>query len=901
MAQRQRMGSAFGSSHGQVPNNGSSGMLIGMRSPNSLHASTTLSQTQQTSQYSFGNSYASIVAGDDTLAVDEEDIAAAVIDEHLMREEYASRRPSAISRDYSEPSSAISPTLSHTSQTRTDEDILPSRSGSTPPIYNNLTATMINSSGSTSNSSSQIQSPFPQMAFAAQLRDRVGSIAEATRDAEILASMKTMQLEGVSSPSMDNIYDDRRRIGSSASSSPFPSFSSSTSAFTSPTQQHYGVSDGYPVPQRQPMWSAGPHNEERFYQSQRMLMHSQTSSMSEYDMSYGGNQPAVQTDILQEFRNPRQYSRGGMSPSADSSFDYRNRPMSQAYYSSPISPAGGGPKFGANSLQQPQQIQQVPLPVQHQQRGAQGIPPMPSGKKHRPRSTQMPQLSVSTKQSSATGSNMYRGQTPTFEYTSSSSFARNSISGPTSGNSSQSASSSAPPPLNRRQTLPLTTLSSAATDDFPHGVRSPLLEEFRSSKGKKYELKDIYGHVVEFSGDQHGSRFIQQRLETANSDEKETIFGEIRSNSLQLMTDVFGNYVIQKFFEHGNQMQKTILAKQMEGHMLTLSLQMYGCRVVQKAIEHVLVDQQAKLVEELEGHVLRCVKDQNGNHVIQKAIERVPAEHIEFIIRSFNQQVYDLATHPYGCRVIQRMLEHCDDEAQNSILQELHSYSSYLVQDQYGNYVIQHVIERGKPEDREKIIMVVRDNVLQFSKHKFASNVVEKCIVYGDSRQRQTVIDEILRVKSDGSLPLTAMMKDQFANYVIQKLLDVTSGQQRDNLVLKITPHLQALKKYSYGKHLVSIEKLMYLSTDKPLPLSPLSSSATEKQTQFAVSPHSSVSAEQQTPSDGSSSDETSTPPPTFQEIRSAENSFSSASSAPPISSLSDMIKDDRTVVTNVH
>jgi mRNA-binding protein PUF3 len=94
--------------------------------------------------------------------------------------------------------------------------------------------------------------------------------------------------------------------------------------------------------------------------------------------------------------------------------------------------------------------------------------------------------------------------------------------------------------------------------------------------------------VVEFSGDQHGSRFIQQKLETANSDEKEVVFSEIRPNSLQLMTDVFGNYVIQKFFEHGNQLQKSILAKQMEGHVLTLSLQMYGCRVVQKVMAAVL-------------------------------------------------------------------------------------------------------------------------------------------------------------------------------------------------------------------------------------------------------------------------------------------------------------------------
>ena len=88
--------------------------------------------------------------------------------------------------------------------------------------------------------------------------------------------------------------------------------------------------------------------------------------------------------------------------------------------------------------------------------------------------------------------------------------------------------------------------------------------------------------MVEFSGDQHGSRFIQQKLETANSDEKEQLFREIQPNALQLMTDVFGNYVIQKLFEHGNQVQKRVLAEQMKNHVTELSMQMYGCRVVQK-------------------------------------------------------------------------------------------------------------------------------------------------------------------------------------------------------------------------------------------------------------------------------------------------------------------------------
>ena len=114
------------------------------------------------------------------------------------------------------------------------------------------------------------------------------------------------------------------------------------------------------------------------------------------------------------------------------------------------------------------------------------------------------------------------------------------------------------------------------------------------------------------------------------------------------------------------------------------------------------------------------------------------------------------------------------------------------------------MIERGKPEDREKIIAGVIGQVLELSKHKFASNVVEKCVACGTFDDRQRIIDEISEVNADGSSPLLAMMKDGFGNYVIQKLLDVTDGEQRAQLVSKIKPHLLALKRFTHGKHLSS-------------------------------------------------------------------------------------------------
>ncbi|KAI3526187.1 hypothetical protein L1887_05430 [Cichorium endivia] len=347
-------------------------------------------------------------------------------------------------------------------------------------------------------------------------------------------------------------------------------------------------------------------------------------------------------------------------------------------------------------------------------------------------------------------------------------------------------------------------------DGGDNSFASSLLEEFKSNKTKSFELSEITGHVVEFSADQYGSRFIQQKLETATTEEKNMVFQEIFPQALTLMTDVFGNYVIQKFFEHGMPLQRRELAGKLLGHVLTLSLQMYGCRVIQKAIEVVDLDQKIKMVEELDGHIMRCVRDQNGNHVIQKCIECVPEQHIQFIITTFFDQVVTLSTHPYGCRVIQRVLEHCEDqETQNKVMTEILACVSMLAQDQYGNYVVQHVLEHGKPNERSIIIHELAGKIVQMSQQKFASNVVEKCLTFGDASERQLLVNEMLGT-TDENEPLQAMMKDQFANYVVQKVLETCSDQEREHILTRIKIHLNALKKYTYGKHIVArVEKLV--------------------------------------------------------------------------------------------
>ncbi|XP_054959454.1 pumilio homolog 1 isoform X23 [Pan paniscus] len=348
------------------------------------------------------------------------------------------------------------------------------------------------------------------------------------------------------------------------------------------------------------------------------------------------------------------------------------------------------------------------------------------------------------------------------------------------------------------------------SDVMPSG-RSRLLEDFRNNRYPNLQLREIAGHIMEFSQDQHGSRFIQLKLERATPAERQLVFNEILQAAYQLMVDVFGNYVIQKFFEFGSLEQKLALAERIRGHVLSLALQMYGCRVIQKALEFIPSDQQNEMVRELDGHVLKCVKDQNGNHVVQKCIECVQPQSLQFIIDAFKGQVFALSTHPYGCRVIQRILEHCLPDQTLPILEELHQHTEQLVQDQYGNYVIQHVLEHGRPEDKSKIVAEIRGNVLVLSQHKFASNVVEKCVTHASRTERAVLIDEVCTMNDGPHSALYTMMKDQYANYVVQKMIDVAEPGQRKIVMHKIRPHIATLRKYTYGKHILAKLEKYYM------------------------------------------------------------------------------------------
>ena len=154
------------------------------------------------------------------------------------------------------------------------------------------------------------------------------------------------------------------------------------------------------------------------------------------------------------------------------------------------------------------------------------------------------------------------------------------------------------------------------------------------------ELRDIWGRIVEFSRDQHGSRFLQQKLETADTAEREMVFAEIIGCVAVLVIDAFANYVVQKFFEFGSTCQRRTILIHLQGQLLSLTLDTYGCRVMQKAFQCCQPEEQAEMVRELgPENLFQCAMNENGNHVIQKSITSTDTKILTYIIQSFSGKV----------------------------------------------------------------------------------------------------------------------------------------------------------------------------------------------------------------------------------------------------------------------
>ncbi|KAJ1980905.1 hypothetical protein H4R34_002286 [Dimargaris verticillata] len=319
-----------------------------------------------------------------------------------------------------------------------------------------------------------------------------------------------------------------------------------------------------------------------------------------------------------------------------------------------------------------------------------------------------------------------------------------------------------------------------------------------SSRFAGVTLESVVGEMYPLSKDQHGCRFLQRKLEDDPEKNFTLIYDEVFPHIHQLMTEPFGNYLCQKLLEYCTKDQRARIVEHVAPELVKISLNMHGTRAVQKMIELLVDDAQiSTVVHALKDHVVTLIKDINGNHVIQKCLNRLSGDQNQFIYDSVCASCNEVATHRHGCCVFQRCIDHASEPQKRQLVREVTANALLLVQDPFGNYVVQYVLDLKRQEFSDPLIRQFARDVCRLSVQKFSSNVVEKCIRAAHPSSRRQLIAGLLL-----SAQLEVLLKDSFANYVIQTALDFAEPDQRALLVEAIRPVLPAIRNTPYGRRI---------------------------------------------------------------------------------------------------
>jgi hypothetical protein len=311
-------------------------------------------------------------------------------------------------------------------------------------------------------------------------------------------------------------------------------------------------------------------------------------------------------------------------------------------------------------------------------------------------------------------------------------------------------------------------------------------------------LEQIGGEIYALCKDQHGCRFLQKKLEDRIPEQVHMIWLETNQHVIELMTDPFGNYLCQKLLEYCNDEERTVLIENASHDLVRIALNQHGTRALQKMIEFISTSGQIQtIIGALRYRVVELIQDLNGNHVIQKCLNKLSPTDAQFIFDAVGTNCIDVGTHRHGCCVLQRCIDHASGEQKAWLIRQISNNAYNLVQDPFGNYVVQYILDLNEPIFTEPLVAMFQGRVSQLSKQKFSSNVIEKCLRCAQEPSKDMLIEEMLQPAE-----LDRLLRDSFANYVIQTALDYANPAMKARLIEAIRPYLPAIRTTPYGRRI---------------------------------------------------------------------------------------------------
>ena len=297
----------------------------------------------------------------------------------------------------------------------------------------------------------------------------------------------------------------------------------------------------------------------------------------------------------------------------------------------------------------------------------------------------------------------------------------------------------------------------------------------------------IKGKFLDIIKNHKGSKIFQKYLKMTHCDIMHQIFLELSFNLEDLITDSYANYFCKKFFTYLNQKDRIDFLKGIEKSLVKLSCDSIGTYPIQTIIEHVgSKNEKIIIINALKDHVDELAFDPFGSHVLEKLLTCFEEEYVTFIYTYVSENFFDLANNNNGICVVKKILTFTHKKALHDkikiIIQE---NALQLILHPYANFVIQVVVECWP--DYKDILKLYEKKYYNLSLEKYASNVVERCIEK-DPETLNNYINEIVN-----SNHICDIMRSNYGNYVVQKAIKLSKGENRQKLIFSAAKDINKL------------------------------------------------------------------------------------------------------------
>ncbi|CCW63116.1 unnamed protein product [Phytomonas sp. EM1] len=341
------------------------------------------------------------------------------------------------------------------------------------------------------------------------------------------------------------------------------------------------------------------------------------------------------------------------------------------------------------------------------------------------------------------------------------------------------------------------------TDIFGNYVLQKMLEK-GSPQQLFFAANRLSGHVVKLTLQTYGCRVIQKCIEVMPDEGLQVILSELEGNVAKCIQDQNGNHVVQKCVEVIPQRCGFIISA-FAGRVMELATHAYGCRVIQCIMEH-CPDQEDIIFNELLSGVEALAQDQYGNYVIQHLLQHAEDEtKVERIYNALKPKFFVLSKQKFASNVMEKLYARSKPAFRMDLVDLMCSDDPAII----GTNV--QMVEVVK-FTRSDTVTVASANALDSSTTNNNWNVTNKTHNPRESQKERNreqkdaaigVIEDLQTAGFSRPSVLCLMMNDQYANYVVQRVLDASDVEQFTRLVNNIERYILPIRTYNYGRPIV--------------------------------------------------------------------------------------------------